>query len=420
MNIVLLSRELPISERNGGIGSFVWDIAHKLTEKGHNITIITANASKNKWGIEKIDSNKIFFVPNADFLICSGQERSPLIRMNSKIRSLINFRKYRKNILLVLNKLIKQKQADIIEVPDFGNEAFYFLRKKKREIPVVIRLHGPMIFDRKTCKKISLVKELFYFFQPILEIKVLSLADALISVSHNMIEFLKTTYPQLPLPPYKVIYNSINIEDWIIPPSSKTKKKNNHFCILFVGTLVESKGVLDLFNSIKKLRQNNYNINLTMVGKTGRAGDEIKKICKKEKFDWVVMPGEVNRKTLVDYYISADLVCLPSWWENFSIALIEAMWINGCVIASNCGGGKEIIEDRIDGYLVPPRNVIKLTETIKEVLNLRPEEKQRLIENAKTKIRTEFNSEKMINKTESFYKHIIQNFQRMKNENTLD
>ena len=61
MNIVLLSRELPISERNGGIGSFVWDIAHKLTEKGHNITIITANASKNKWGIEKIDSIKIFF-----------------------------------------------------------------------------------------------------------------------------------------------------------------------------------------------------------------------------------------------------------------------------------------------------------------------------------------------------------------------
>jgi glycosyltransferase involved in cell wall biosynthesis len=53
---------------------------------------------------------------------------------------------------------------------------------------------------------------------------------------------------------------------------------------------------------------------------------------------------------------AADLVLVPSWREPFGRAAAEAMAIGKPVLATSVGGTTEIIDDGVEGFLLPPRS----------------------------------------------------------------
>lgn len=65
---------------------------------------------------------------------------------------------------------------------------------------------------------------------------------------------------------------------------------------------------------------------------------------------------------------AADIVVIPSDFETFSMTTIEAMAVGTPVIATSSGGPKEIIQDQVTGYLIPPKNPHELAKTIMSVL----------------------------------------------------
>ncbi len=64
-----------------------------------------------------------------------------------------------------------------------------------------------------------------------------------------------------------------------------------------------------------------------------------------------------------------DMFVLPSLWEGFGIAIIEAMACGAPVVASAVGGIPEIIEDGADGFLVPPGRSRPLAQSIIKLLD---------------------------------------------------
>ena len=70
-------------------------------------------------------------------------------------------------------------------------------------------------------------------------------------------------------------------------------------------------------------------------------------------------------------YKSMDLIVQPSLSETFGIAILENMSLGNVIIASSVGGIPEIIDDGINGLLVPPANpefladkiIVALTDT---------------------------------------------------------
>jgi glycosyltransferase involved in cell wall biosynthesis len=69
--------------------------------------------------------------------------------------------------------------------------------------------------------------------------------------------------------------------------------------------------------------------------------------------DRVSWMGE--REDVPELVRALDVLLLPSWEEPFGRALVEAMSLGVPVIATNVGGPVEIIEDGVEGYLLPPR-----------------------------------------------------------------
>jgi len=64
--------------------------------------------------------------------------------------------------------------------------------------------------------------------------------------------------------------------------------------------------------------------------------------------------------------------------EGFSLAIVEAMAAGLPVVATRVGGAAEIIEDGLNGFLVPPADSEALARTVRHVLDLDSASKENL------------------------------------------
>src|SRR5262249_7037082 len=70
------------------------------------------------------------------------------------------------------------------------------------------------------------------------------------------------------------------------------------------------------------------------------------------------------RKDSPDLIAAADLVVLPSLAEAFGLVLTEALYLGTPVVATRVGGIPEIVDDGMNGVLVPPADSAALAATI--------------------------------------------------------
>jgi glycosyltransferase involved in cell wall biosynthesis len=70
------------------------------------------------------------------------------------------------------------------------------------------------------------------------------------------------------------------------------------------------------------------------------------------------------RENIPEFLRGIDFLVMPSNWEGFGYAAVEAMAAGKAVIASNVSSLPEIIEDRTTGLLVPPRSPERLADAM--------------------------------------------------------
>jgi len=84
--------------------------------------------------------------------------------------------------------------------------------------------------------------------------------------------------------------------------------------------------------------------------------------------DRVSFLGARPQEQLPDYFAAADVVAVPSHYESFGMAALEALACGSVVIASNAGGLALTIEDGRSGLLFPPNDHVALAGLIARVL----------------------------------------------------
>jgi glycosyltransferase involved in cell wall biosynthesis len=83
------------------------------------------------------------------------------------------------------------------------------------------------------------------------------------------------------------------------------------------------------------------------------------------------------RQDVLALYRAADAALLSSAWENFPHSVVEALAVGTPVISTSVGGVAEVVEDGVNGLLVPAGDVERLAEAI-ERLTGDPELRERL------------------------------------------
>jgi glycosyltransferase involved in cell wall biosynthesis len=127
--------------------------------------------------------------------------------------------------------------------------------------------------------------------------------------------------------------------------------------VLFVGDLIESKGVGDLLEALELLGDQRPDFRLHFAG-SGPLEQEIGGTAGCE------LLGSLSQEELARWYSAADLLVLPSHSEGSPLVVMEALSCGTPVLATNVGGVPQLIEAGRNGELVSPRQPEALAEKL--------------------------------------------------------
>lgn len=302
---------------------------------------------------------------------------------------------YTKNIvvrLFSLIKLVKEKKYDsiIVHHEGLGIYTFYlvltFLFRKQKFIKY---LHCS--FEDKYFYQGNKVKDWLNY-------QVLKMAMERSTQMIAVSEFVKKSYCDefgCEEGKVSVIYNGIQIPE--VEQYGAPKQAVEKFRLLYIGRLVEVKGIRVLLRAIKILQDKDIHVELDILGE-GPQREEFEKLSKEWKIEnRVCFHGQQLQKQ--KYYDTANVFVYPSiWQEAFGISIVEAMAQGKICVASMSGGIPEIIEDGKDGFLFPIADAKALAEIVQSIIQLHKEQKENAIMNAAKQKAREFDINKMIEK----------------------
>jgi glycosyltransferase involved in cell wall biosynthesis len=383
MKIAFLTSEYPHSKANfaAGIGTSIMNLAKGLQQLGHEITVVIYGQDQDETFVD----NGITFY---------------------KIRN-IKFKGFswwltQMKIQKLLRHLVDSGKIDLVEVADWTGIS----SNLKLNCPLVIKLHGSDTYfchlDARPVKKVNFRREQ----------KALMTADAWSSVSEYVAKITQKIFGFEQ--DFQVIPNGIDLEKFSINQTLNQEKPQT---ILYFGTLIRKKGLLELPLIFNEVYKQNPQAKLILIGRD--ASD----IITQSPSTWQLMQslfaddarnnvsylGSVPYDEIKSYIESSSVCVFPTFAEALPVSWLEAMAMQKAIVASNIGWANEIIEDGLDGFLVSPLDHKTYAQKINNILTndiLRAQ----IGENAREKVIKKFSKEVIAQKNAAFYKQISANY----------
>lgn len=161
---------------------------------------------------------------------------------------------------------------------------------------------------------------------------------------------------------------------------------NTDFVFSFVGRVVRDKGVNELVTAFNRLSREIRGIHLVIVGPGESALDPVSEVSKDiiQKNDCIHTVG--MQSDIRPYVMLSDAFVLPSYREGFGQVLMEAGALGVPCITTDITGCNEIIQEGINGKIIPPRDEQALYEAMKWFYEHRDDEVKKMAKNARPMI----------------------------------
>lgn len=381
MKIAFLTHEYPHSKtgNSGGIGTSIKNLAIGLLEQGCSVRVLVYGQNE-----ESVFEDQGIVIQQIK---------------NIKLKGLSWFLT-RKKIQKIINQLYIQHEIDIVEASDWTGITSFI---QPKACPIVVKIHGSDTYfchlDNRPVKWINKFHEK----------RALRKADALLSVSRFAADLTNQVFGLNKQ--FTVIPNAIDVN---LFQNTSYKNNNDKKTILYFGSLIRKKGLLELPYIFNEVVKKNPEAQLILVGK------DVPDIISGNKSTWKMMQqlftdqalanvrflGSIPYKNIKNQIDLATVCVFPSFAEALPVSWIEAMALQKSVVASNIGWATEIISDSQDGFLVNPRDHGTYAEKILKLLdnaNLRDEFGIK----ARYKIVENFSIEIVAEQSFNFYKSII-------------
>lgn len=135
--------------------------------------------------------------------------------------------------------------------------------------------------------------------------------------------------------------------------------------VLFTGRLTQPKGVMYLIKAAKKI-----NAVIMIIG-DGPERENIEREIARQGISNVILAGyfQTSNPLFHEFYERADVYVSPSVWdEPLGLTILEAMAAKTPVVATRKGGVLSIINDRVNGILIRPRNSLQIAQMVNVLL----------------------------------------------------
>ncbi|NMC36416.1 glycosyltransferase family 4 protein [Candidatus Beckwithbacteria bacterium] len=239
---------------------------------------------------------------------------------------------------------LKIKDFNIIHAQGHSMGPPAWILAKLWKKPVVLTVHGSHLLDLKQKGLQAWLEKLFLLYIPY---------DLIITVSPNFLDYKNLSKKTV------VISNGVVVKENISKIADSGKIK-----LLFVGRLVEQKGVVYLIKALDQLSKKFDNWELEIVGE-GPEMEKAKHLVQSYQLDSKIkFLGRIIGEKLSEIYQKAQVFVLPSLAEGQPITLLEAWSHKLVAVVSRVGANPSMIKHGQNGLLIKAKNSSDLAEKL--------------------------------------------------------
>lgn len=404
MKVCMFTRVMP-AHLKGGMQDHILMLCKGLSGRGLEVTVITTR-HPDGIGFEDIGGVKIHYLGNTSAGEYSNQWWKESLNKFIELHDLNKF--------------------DVVHTQSGGG--YSFLKEKLNDVykcPVVLSLHGTSLDEIKTRLNFGLsiknpVKSLkifasiarYVYSYLTYEQILVKRSDAVIATSYEQENIIKKLY-SIDSDRIFRVFNGIDVSFFI--PSKKSGEiigqdynipLSANF-LLSVARLEKDKGIQNIIAALPYILKELPDTKLMVVGDGSYASLLKKQVELLNLEKSVIFTGMVPFESLPDYFNACDVFVNPTIRQNgYDLTILEAMACEKPVVVSNIGSVPTVIEDDVDGILVPTGDVNKLAEAVIMVLKDK-ELAQRLGKAARNKVVEKFSVESMVDGTIKVYEEVI-------------
>ncbi len=383
MHIAFLTPEYPHERAQyaAGIGTSIKNLVTALSRNGVTISVFVYEQSEN--AIFEEEGIKIYLIKVQKY----------------KMLGWYLHRKYLQNYL---NKYIISEGIDLVEAPDWtGITAFMNLK-----VPLVIRFHGS---DTYFCHLEQRKQKLKNFC---FEKLAISKAMAFIAPTAYAGELSKKLFG-ITNKIIQTIHYGLDLTHFQNDNPLVFQKG----LLVYIGTIIRKKGVFELPAIFNKVRQNQPNTQLILIGSDSfdvqtnskSTWELLRQQFDNEDMKHVSYLGKIPYQEVQEFIKNANVCVFPTFAETLGMVTIESMAMQKPVVNSNIGWSQELIVDGESGYLVHPKAHDDFAAKIVDVLQ--DDFLYSTIGNkARKRVEAVFDIEKIAVQNSTFYKTILARF----------
>lgn len=402
MRYWLITSEYPPFS-GGGISTYSWQTAKMLNSFDVNITVFIPDSNISKVTEKESEGIRTIHCP------VGNQKENQILGWETAMSFSI--------AKIVKEYLKKEGDPDILESQEYSGIAYYTYQIKYIEKEylkntlLVTTTHAPS-FLYLEANEAPLYKFPEYWVGE-MERATLRMSDIIISPSRFLLDKINKEV------------NISNISQHVLlNPYEHSNEKSLDFIpgeICFFGKLTPQKGCIEMLNYFDKMWQNNNQVKLRIIGgedhffypKMIDMGKFLRQKYKNYIDDRrLIMEGHTPPERLQEMLKSAQVVLIPSRIDNLPYTVIESMSMGKVVLASTDGGQAEIIDDGRNGFLFDHHKENDFINKLNLILNLSPEQHEKISSIAISSIAETFNYQSIWEKKKNLLEESRKNFVR--------
>jgi glycosyltransferase involved in cell wall biosynthesis len=368
MRIALLSyRSKP---HCGGQGIYIRHLSRELVALGHEVEVFSGQPYP-----ELDEGVALTKVPSLDLYREPDPFRIPKLR---EFRDRVDVEEFAtmcvagfpepKTFSTRVARLLKERLDDFDVVHDNQVLGYGMLDIERMGLPVVTSIHHPITFDRRidlaaarSWRKKLTLRRWYGFLR--MQGKVARQVRRILTVSESSFRDIVTDFG---VDPSRIEVIPLGVDNEFVPPSVPRVPGR---IVAMASADAPMKGISTLLEAFAKLRTER-DLELLLVTKPQPGGRTERLVEKLAIGDSVRFVSGISQTELVAVMGSAELACVPSLYEGFSLPTAELMACETPLVVSRAGAIPEVVgPDGLCADLVEPGNVDELKDAIEKLLD---------------------------------------------------
>jgi glycosyltransferase involved in cell wall biosynthesis len=358
----------------GGQGVYTRELARELAELGHAVTVFSGPPYP-----ELTDPATLVRVPSLDLYRPSNPFRVP---WPWEVRTSVDVREFAimcgagfpepYTFSLRARRLLAARRADFDLVHDNQCLGRGLLTMMDRDgWPVLATLHHPITVDRdldlahtsNPLRRVTLRR--WYGFLN-MQAEVARRIPRLLTVSESSRRDIQA---QMDVPEDRLHVVPVGVDPTVFRPLPHVDRVPGRL-MTTASADVPMKGLVPLLEALAKVRTERPDAHLVVIGAPKSKSAIPGRISQLGLDDAVEFVSGVSTESIVERYAQAELACVPSLYEGFSLPAVEAMACGVPVVGTTGGAVPEVIgADGDTGLLVPPGDPSALATAIVRALD---------------------------------------------------